>query len=98
MDRAPAALLCLRAMMDFVRLAMYHSHSDDTLEYMQEALANIDRLKYVFIESRPYNKKLGRRHFNIPKFHVMTHYVVAIRTWGSTVGVNSAIGEAAHKS
>ena len=96
-DRAPAALLCLRAMMDFIRLAMYNSHTDESLGYLRAALNNIDRLKHVFIKSRPLNRRTKRRHFNFPKFHVMVHYVEAIRYFGSAVGVDSSYGESAHK-
>ena len=50
-----AAIHCGRAIMDFVMLAMYESHDENTLSYMQHALYRINSLKTVFVKYRPQN-------------------------------------------
>jgi hypothetical protein len=96
-ETKPAALLCLRAILDFVVLAMYVSHTDETLGYMDAALENIDRLKGVFKNARPKDPRTGQGHFNFPKFHAITHIPDFIREYGSAPGINSDHGETAHK-
>ena len=95
--KAPAAMHCARAIMDFVMLAMYSSHDEHTLSYMCVTLDRVDKLKRVFAKSRPINPESGEHHFNIPKFHVMTHYASFIRLYGSAQGFDTCYGEAAHK-
>ena len=88
---------CARAVMDFVMLAMYSSHDEHTLSYMNAALNRLNKLKKVFAKSRPINNESGEHHFNMPKFHVMTHYENFIRLYGSAQGFDTCYGEAAHK-
>lgn len=95
--QAPAALQCIRAVMDFVVLASYASHDEHTLGYMAASLDRLDKLKKVFQHSRPTSKATGEHHFNIPKLHVMTHYVDFIRLYGSAQGYDTCYSEAAHK-
>lgn len=92
-----AALLCLRAILDFIVLAMYVSHTDETLGYMDAALANVDLLKAVFKNARPKDRVTGQGHFNFPKFHAITHMSDFIREYGGAPGINSDQGETAHK-
>ena len=96
-DYAPAALHCARAVLDFVMMAQYNYHNEDTLSYMSHALYRIDKLKRVFKESRPQAKDTEERHFNIPKLHAMTHYIDFIKKYGSATGFDTCYGEAAHK-
>ena len=64
----PRVLQAACCVMDFVHLAQYHSHTDDTLTALQRALNNFHHSKDVFI-------KLGcRDQFNIPKLHSLVHY------------------------
>ena len=102
MNRASTTLLCLRAIMNFVRLAMYNSHTETTLNYMQTTLHNIDRLKMIFKDSRSLCKRskckeTKRKHFNFSKFHVMIHYVDSIKEFENVVEVDSSYDENAHK-
>ena len=47
------------ALLDFVHLAQYHSHTDETLQALQDTLSDFHSLKDVFIS-------LGcRKHFNM---------------------------------
>ncbi|KAI6040101.1 hypothetical protein EDC04DRAFT_2867769 [Pisolithus marmoratus] len=70
-------LTCYKALLDFVYLAQYPSHDDDTLEYMEAALTVFHKHKEVFIS-------LGiRDHFNVLKFHSLLHYVECIKQYGT---------------
>ncbi|KAI9569203.1 hypothetical protein HD554DRAFT_2204673 [Boletus coccyginus] len=78
------------SLVDFVHLAEYHSHTDDTLTALQNTLDDFHCLKDVFIE-------LGcQNHFNIPKFHFLMHYTDTIRTLGSLDGLNTETSEHLH--
>ena len=90
-------LYCIRAIIDFITLAQYRSHSEETLRYMLAALKRIDLLKDVFAPYRPVDKITEAGHFNFPKFHAMTHYPEYIRLYGAADGVDTSHGEAAHK-
>jgi hypothetical protein len=78
------------SLVDFVHLAEYRSHTDDTLAALQNALDDFHRLKDVFIEHG------CRNHFNIPKFHSLMHYTDMIRTLGSLDGLNTETSERLH--
>ncbi|KAF8431630.1 hypothetical protein L210DRAFT_962188 [Boletus edulis BED1] len=80
-----------RALLDFVYLAQYHSHTDETLQALQDAFNDFHALKDVFIE-------LGcRKHFNnIPKLHSLVHYVKSIRLFSSLDGFNTENSERLH--
>lgn len=83
-------------------LAMYVSHDEKTLSYMEHALYRIDKLKMVFAKYWPQNTNLdngddNETHFNIPKLHVTTHYVPLICLYGSAPGFDTFYLEAAHK-
>jgi hypothetical protein len=77
----PDAMRYLRALCDFVTLSHYHSHDEATLGYLLDALERIDTYKWELKNSRKPNAD-GERHFNIPKFHAITHYLYFIRKFG----------------
>ncbi|KAI0720653.1 hypothetical protein C8Q72DRAFT_878104 [Fomitopsis betulina] len=62
--RIPHALmLTLRALLDFIYIAQYSTHDDQTLKYLEDALVQYHKHKDIL-------KTLGiRQHLNIPKFH-----------------------------
>jgi hypothetical protein len=83
----PRVLQATRCLTDFVHLAQYHSHTDNTLTALWHALDDFHRLKDVFIE-------LGCcDHFNIPKLHSLAHYSDTIRNLGSLDGLNTETSE-----
>lgn len=58
----------VRGLLDFVYLARYPIHTSQTLDNLDQALAEFRKNVQVFVG-------LGvRSHFNIPKFHVIGHY------------------------
>ncbi len=89
--KAPAAMLCTRAIIDFVTLARYRTHDSETLRYMQHALHRIDVLKIAF------RSQTKQGNFNYPKFHVMSHYMDFISRFGCTEGTDTDHSESAHK-
>lgn len=83
---------CYRALLDFIYLAQYTSHDDDTLEYLEDALKLYHDNKDVLMDP-----KLGlRTHLNIPKFHSMVHYAESIRAFGTTDNYNTEMFERFH--
>lgn len=79
-----------RAILDFIYLAQYPSHDEETLSYMQDALDAWDENKSIFVERNI------RQDFNIPKFHSLTHYISSIRLLGTTDNYNTEIFERLH--
>ncbi|THU83170.1 hypothetical protein K435DRAFT_690054 [Dendrothele bispora CBS 962.96] len=79
-----------KAILDFIYLAQYQSHDEVTLGYMQEALDQWEEHRDFFID------KGTRKHFNIPKFHSLQHYINAIRFLGTTDNFNTELFERLH--
>jgi len=79
-----------RGLMDFIYLAQYPSHSETTLQYMEDALELFHHNKQFFID---FNIRDG---FNIPKFHSLLHYVSSIRLLGTTDNYNTEAFERLH--
>ena len=90
-------MYCARAIVDFILLAQYKTHDDETLEYLDHALYRIDKTKAVFKQFRPVDKAIDEGHFNFPKFHAMTHYTSSIREYGAADNFDTEHSEAGHK-
>ncbi|KAH9929290.1 uncharacterized protein B0H18DRAFT_1117630 [Fomitopsis serialis] len=83
-------LICFRSLLDFIYLAQYPTHDDDTLGYLSDALKMFHEHKNILV-------KLGiREHLNIPKFHSLLHYVDSIRLFGTTDNYNTEMFERLH--
>ena len=81
--------LC-RALLDFIYLAQYYSHSKETLVYMKEALEGIHKHKQVIIELEIQD------NFHLPKLHSLLHYVESIRLFETTDNYNTEMLEWLH--
>ena len=80
----------VRALLDFLYLAQYESHTMETLQRLHESLARFHENKMVFID-------LGtRKHFNIPKLHALIHYASAILLFGTADNYNTEQTERLH--
>ncbi|KAI0057420.1 hypothetical protein BV25DRAFT_1812409 [Artomyces pyxidatus] len=80
----------VRALLDFVYLAQYPSHTADTLEHLQDALDRFHANKSIFID-------LGiRNDFNFPKMHTLTHYVESVALFGTADNFNTSYSERLH--
>lgn len=80
----------VRSLLDFVYLARYPVHTEDTLELLDDALACFHEAKDIFLD-------LGIRNgFNIPKIHFLQHYTMFIRLYGTTDNFDTAYTERLH--
>ncbi|KAJ3559132.1 hypothetical protein NM688_g529 [Phlebia brevispora] len=80
----------VRAMLDFLYLAQYPVHSDETLQSMDEALQTFHENKQVFID-------LGiREDFVLPKLHNVGHYSYYIQLYGTTDNYSTEYTERLH--
>ncbi|KAF8548379.1 hypothetical protein OG21DRAFT_1526527 [Imleria badia] len=75
------------ALLDFIYIAQYQSHTDDTILALQQALNDFHDLKEIFDELECWD------HFNIPKFHSLLHYTDTIKKLGSLDGLNTENSE-----
>ena len=64
---------------------------------MEHTLYRLDKTKITFENHCPIDVKLFQPIFNYPKFHTMTHFVKCIQDYGSSININIAYSEAAHK-
>jgi len=80
----------VRAVLDFLYLAQYPVHTDETLETLEDALTRFHEAKDIFID-------LGiRNSYNIPKLHFVQHYMMFIRLYGTTDNFDTAYTERLH--
>lgn len=86
----PRAITAVRAILDFIYLAQYTIHDDDTLSYMDVALKTWHKYKDSFIQTGVHGD------LNIPKFHSLQHYIEAIRFLGTTDNYNTEMFERLH--
>ncbi|PSR97570.1 hypothetical protein PHLCEN_2v4309 [Hermanssonia centrifuga] len=85
-------VLAVCALMDFVYLASLQAHTSVMLAALQQTLHDFHLHKQAFID-------LGARHlehFNIPKYHMLEHYVQLILKFGSADGFNTEWSERLH--
>ena len=80
------------ALLDFLYLAQYPSHDDNTLQYMEDSLDLFHKTKSI-LTSPDLNI---REHLNIPKFHSLLHYVECIKNFGTTDNYNTEMFERFH--
>ncbi|KAF9529443.1 hypothetical protein CPB83DRAFT_926844, partial [Crepidotus variabilis] len=83
-------LIAIRALLDFIYLAQYKAHDDETLGYMENALQRFHTHKKYLIEAK-LHKDLA-----IPKFHSLLHYIHAIKEFGTTDNYNTELFERFH--
>ncbi|KAA1479326.1 hypothetical protein DENSPDRAFT_862008 [Dentipellis sp. KUC8613] len=91
--KAPSrAIRATRALLDFLFIAQYQSHSDDTLGYLEDTLAEFHQHKSVFLEESARIVP----NFNLPKLHMLEHYVPGIKSIGTTDNSNTEFTERLH--
>ncbi|KAJ3966048.1 hypothetical protein EV361DRAFT_872717 [Lentinula raphanica] len=89
-DMPRNALTAVRAILDFIYLAQYTTHDEDTLSYMTDSLNLWHTKKASFIDL------FVHEDLNIPKFHSLQHYVEMIRFFGCTDNYNTEMFERLH--
>ncbi|KAI0056853.1 hypothetical protein BV25DRAFT_1872634 [Artomyces pyxidatus] len=91
--KAPAgAVRAARAMLDFLHIAQYKSHTDETFAYLQTALDEFHADKDIFLQ---LSARAGG-NFNLPKLHSLQHYIDSIREFGATDNYNTETTERMH--
>jgi hypothetical protein len=83
----------IKSVTDFILITSYHSHTETTLKYLQDALSGISSNIHLFL---PYRKSHSMS--KIPKIHSLLHYIECIREMGSADNSDTEISEAAHKN
>ncbi|KAI9429387.1 hypothetical protein H4582DRAFT_2089339 [Lactarius indigo] len=79
-----------RALLDFIYLAQFPSHTTQTLQRLEDSLATFHRNKDVFVD-------IGvRENFNLPKLHSLLHYGYSITLFGTTDNYNTEQTERLH--
>ncbi|GLB45659.1 putative protein Coprinopsis cinerea okayama7 130 [Lyophyllum shimeji] len=80
----------VRGLLDFLYLAQYPVHTDETLVLLEDALERFHENKDIFID-------LGiRENYNIPKLHFARHYPLMIKLYGTTDNYNTEYTERLH--
>jgi hypothetical protein len=74
----------VRVFVDFILIAQYRSHDEQTLRYLNQTFFRVNFFKSVFRETRQFVQENENEHFNFSKFHVMSHYFVFIRKYDTT--------------
>jgi hypothetical protein len=89
--QSPVRLVrAIRALLDFLYLSQYPSHTTDTLSRLNDALSRFHDNKNVLVD-------LGTRaHFNFPKLHSLIHYASSITLYGTTDNYNTEQSERLH--
>jgi hypothetical protein len=79
-----------RNVLDFIYYAQLQTHSTQTVTTLGRSLAEFHANKSIFVD-------LGiRKHFNIPKIHIISHYVDSIYSLGSLDAYNTEASERLH--
>ena len=89
--KVPAeVLVCYRALLDFIYIAQYPTHDNDSLQYLEDVLDLFHTNKHIFVDCSIWE------HLDIPKFHSMVHYVESIRNFETTDNYNTEMFEQFH--
>jgi len=83
----------IKSITDFILITSYHSHTETTLKYLQDALSGISSNIHLFL---PYRKSHSMS--KIPKTHSLLHYIKCIREMDSADNSDTEISEAAQKN
>jgi hypothetical protein len=76
-------LTVVRAIIDFIFYSQLHRHTTKTLAELQKCLETFHTNKKILVELSI------REHFNIPKLHMIQHYINTIFAHGSADGYNT---------
>ncbi|KAG0696903.1 hypothetical protein DFH29DRAFT_812529 [Suillus ampliporus] len=83
-------VIVTRALLDFCYYARLHTHTSESLDGLENALA-------VFHAHKDVLQELAvREHFNIPKLHQLSHYVQSIKLFGAADGFDTELPERLH--
>ena len=89
-QRSSRVIKAVRALLDFLYLAQFPTHTTQTLQGLDNTLALFHQNKSVFVDLDV------RQHFNIPKLHSLIHYRSSISRFGTTDNYNTEQSERLH--
>jgi len=78
------------ALLDFIYIAQYTAHDNTTFGYLRDALQRFRQHRQYFLDCKI------RKHFSIPKFHSLLHYIESIELFGTTDNYNTEMFERLH--
>ncbi len=87
----------VRVFIDFILIAQYCLHDEQTLRYLNQTLFRVNFFKSVFRDTRQFAQKNEKKHFNFFKFHVISHYFDFIRKYDTTNNYDISHDEIKHK-
>jgi hypothetical protein len=90
------SMMFIRAFCDFLTVAQYRSHDDDTLEYLQQYLRIMNSCKAPLVDAIDVDNSSGKKSLNFPKWHAITHVAESIRTFGTLDGTDTSTSEGHH--
>ncbi|KAG9095097.1 hypothetical protein FRC06_010123 [Ceratobasidium sp. 370] len=91
------AVAAARGIVDFMFQAHMPELSDDDLDAMERSLADFHDAKDIFVDATKKGLLPDEGRFNdIPKIHMLSHYVRAIRELGTPDGYNTEATERLH--
>ena len=94
----PKVTKAIRALLDFIYIAQYQSHSNDTLKYLNTALQDFHKNKHIFWDlGARTGKRSGLADFNIPKLCGFHDYSPSIQQFGTIMQFSTDITEFFHK-
>ena len=83
-------LRAIRALLDFIYLAQYPVHTNESLGLLKDSLEQFHDNKQIFVDLEI------RDAFNIPKLHFARHYVDYIKLYGTLDNFNTEYTERLH--
>lgn len=92
----PKVMKAFRSFVDFVYIAQYESHSEDTLIYLDQALRDFHDNKAWIAALGVRDGPRKKQQFNIPKLETFQHVVRFIRDVGSVEQFSSDQTERLH--
>ena len=94
----PKVTKAIHTLLDFIYIAQYQSHSDDTLKYLKTALQDFHKNKHIFWDlGACTGKQSGLENFNIPKLCGFHNYEPSIQQFGIIMQFSTDITEFFHK-
>jgi len=82
-----AVVSAVQVVLDFIYYARFECHTDSTLKKLKTAWTDFHKKKSIFIDHSV------REHFNIPKLHLMQHYLHMIKSHGTADNFNTELPE-----
>jgi len=83
----------IKSVTDFILIAGYHSHTETTLKYLQEALSGISSNIHLFLPNC-----MSHCMSKIREIHSLLQYIECIKDMASADNSDTEISEATHKN